>query len=62
MSSEGTSSDQSHIQHVLITAGVGSQTRSTADEGPREVLPAFRTGLISHPHDHRYRNARFIFK
>ncbi len=43
------------IQHEL-----GFQTRLTPDDGIREVLQAIRTGLISDPHDQRYRNAQFI--
>ncbi|PWB50309.1 MAG: NAD(P)-dependent oxidoreductase [Anaerolineales bacterium] len=43
------------IQHDL-----GFQTRLTPDDGIREVLHAVRTGLISNPHDSRYRNAQFI--
>jgi hypothetical protein len=35
-------------------------TRLTPDDGIREVLHAVRTGLISNPHDPRYRNAQFI--
>jgi len=35
-------------------------TRFTPDDGIREVLHAVRTGLISNPHDPRYRNAQFI--
>ena len=62
MSSEGTSSDRNHIQHVLITAGAGFQIQSSADDGIREALQTTRTGLISHPHDQRYRNARFIIQ
>lgn len=43
------------IQHEL-----GFQTQCTPDDGIREVLHAIRTGLISDPHDARYRNAQFI--
>ena len=39
---------------------LGFEPRFTAEDGVREVLHAIRTGLISYPQDHRYRNAQFI--
>jgi nucleoside-diphosphate-sugar epimerase len=43
-----------------IRRELGYETRYTAEDGVREVLHAIRTGLISNPQDHRYRNAQFI--
>jgi hypothetical protein len=43
-----------------IRRELGFETRFTAEDGVREVLHAIRTGLISNPQDHRYRNAQFI--
>ena len=43
-----------------IREGLGFETQYTAEDGVREVLHAIRTGLISNPQDHHYRNAQFI--
>jgi nucleoside-diphosphate-sugar epimerase len=43
-----------------IRRELGFTTRFTADDGIREVLHAVRSGLISNPHDYRFRNAQFI--
>jgi nucleoside-diphosphate-sugar epimerase len=48
------------VSFEKIRSGLGFATRYTADDGVREVLHAIRTGLISNPMDHRYRNAQFI--
>ena len=43
-----------------IRRELGFETHFTAEDGVREVLHAIRTGLISNPLDHHYRNAQFI--
>jgi nucleoside-diphosphate-sugar epimerase len=43
-----------------IQRQLGFETQFTAEHGVREVLYAIRSGLISYPQDHRYRNAQFI--
>ena len=43
-----------------IRTMLGFEAHFTAEDGIREVLHAIRTGLISNPLDHRYRNAQFI--
>jgi nucleoside-diphosphate-sugar epimerase len=48
------------VSFEKIQRELGFQTKLTADDGVREVLHAIRTGLISNPQDHRYRNAQFI--
>ena len=48
------------VSFEKIRSGLGFDTRYTAEDGVREVLHAIRTGLISNPQDHRYRNAQFI--
>ncbi len=48
------------VSYEKIQRELGFQTRCTADDGIREVLHAVRTGLVSNPHDQRYRNAQFI--
>jgi len=48
------------VSYEKIQRELGFQTRLTPDDGIREVLHAIRTGLISNPHDQRYRNAQFI--
>ncbi len=48
------------VSYQKIQRDLGFQTRLTPDDGIREVLHAIRTGLISNPHDQRYRNAQFI--
>jgi nucleoside-diphosphate-sugar epimerase len=48
------------VSFEKIQQELGFQTRCTPDDGIREVLHAIRTGLISDPHDPRYRNAQFI--
>jgi nucleoside-diphosphate-sugar epimerase len=48
------------VSYEKIQRELGFQTRCTPDDGIREVLHAIRTGLISNPHDQRYRNAQFI--
>lgn len=48
------------VSYEKIQRELGFQTRFTPDDGIREVLHAIRTGLISDPHDQRYRNAQFI--
>lgn len=48
------------VSYEKIQRELGFQTRCTADDGIREVLHAIRTGLVSNPHDQRYRNAQFI--
>ena len=48
------------VSYEKIQRELGFQTRLSPDDGIREVLHAIRTGLISDPHDQRYRNAQFI--
>jgi nucleoside-diphosphate-sugar epimerase len=48
------------VSYEKIQRELGFQTRFTPDDGIRDVLHAIRTGLISNPHDQRYRNAQFI--
>ena len=48
------------VSYEKIQRVLGFQTRCTADDGIREVLHAIRTGMVSNPHDQRYRNAQFI--
>jgi len=48
------------VSYEKIQRELGFQTRCTPDDGIREVLHAIRSGLISDPHDVRYRNAQFI--
>ncbi len=48
------------VSYEKVQRELGFQTRLTPDDGIREVLHAIRTGLISNPHDQRYRNAQFI--
>ncbi len=48
------------VSFKKIQQELGFHTRCTPDDGIREVLHAIRTGLISNPHDERYRNARWI--
>lgn len=48
------------VSYEKIQRDLGFQTRLTPDDGIREVLHAIRTGLVSNPHDQRYRNAQFI--
>jgi nucleoside-diphosphate-sugar epimerase len=48
------------VSYEKVQRNLGFQTRLTPDDGIREVLHAIRTGLISNPHDQRYRNAQFI--
>ncbi len=49
-----------YVSFKKIQQELGFRTRCTPDDGIREVLHAIRTGLISNPHDERYRNARWI--
>jgi len=48
------------VSYEKIQRELGFKTRCTPDDGIRDVLHAIRTGLISNPHDQRYRNAQFI--
>ena len=48
------------VSYQKIQQELGFQTQLTADDGVKEVLHAIRSGLISNPHDQRYRNAQFI--
>jgi nucleoside-diphosphate-sugar epimerase len=48
------------VSFEKIRTQLGFETRLTAEDGVREVLYAIRSGLISNPQDHRYRNAQFI--
>jgi len=48
------------VSFEKIQQELGFKTRLAADDGVREVLHAIRSGLISNPHDQRYRNAQFI--
>ena len=48
------------VSYEKVQRELGFQTRLTPDDGIREVLHAIRTGLISNPHDQRYRNAQFL--
>jgi nucleoside-diphosphate-sugar epimerase len=48
------------VSFEKIRSKLGYKTNFTAEDGVREVLHAIRTGLISNPLDHRYRNAQFI--
>jgi nucleoside-diphosphate-sugar epimerase len=48
------------VSYEKIQRELDFQTRLTPDDGIRDVLHAIRTGLISNPHDQRYRNAQFI--
>ncbi len=49
-----------HVSYEKIQRELGFQTRCTPEDGIREILHAIRSGLISDPHDQRYRNAQFI--
>ena len=48
------------VSFEKVRTQLGFTTRLTAEDGVREVLYAIRSGLISNPQDHRYRNAQFI--
>jgi nucleoside-diphosphate-sugar epimerase len=48
------------VSFEKIRTQLGFTTRYTAEDGVREVLFAIRSGLISNPQDHHYRNAQFI--
>jgi len=48
------------VSFEKIRKALGFTTELTAEDGVREVLHALRSGLISNPQDHRYRNAQFI--
>jgi nucleoside-diphosphate-sugar epimerase len=48
------------VSYEKIRKQLGFETGYTAEDGVREVLYAIRSGLISNPQDHRYRNAQFI--
>lgn len=48
------------VSFEKIRTQLGFTTQFTAEDGVREVLYAIRSGLISNPQDHRYRNAHFI--
>jgi nucleoside-diphosphate-sugar epimerase len=48
------------VSFEKIRTQLGFTTQFTAEDGVREVLYAIRSGLISNPQDHRYRNAQFI--
>lgn len=48
------------VSYEKIQGELGFTTRLTPEDGIREVHQALRTGLISNPHDQRYRNAQFI--
>jgi nucleoside-diphosphate-sugar epimerase len=48
------------VSYEKIQRDLGFETRLTPDDGIREVLHAIRSGLISNPHDQRYRNAQFL--
>ncbi len=48
------------VSYEKIQRELGFQTQCTPDDGIREMMHAIRTGLISNPHDQRYRNAQFI--
>ena len=48
------------VSYQKIQQELGFQTSLTADDGVKEVLHAIRSGIISNPHDQRYRNAQFI--
>jgi nucleoside-diphosphate-sugar epimerase len=48
------------VSYQKIKREIGFEAQLTAEDGIREVLHAIRSGLISNPHDPRYRNAQFI--
>lgn len=48
------------VSYQKIKREIGFEAQQTAEDGIREVLHAIRSGLISNPHDPRYRNAQFI--
>ena len=48
------------VSFEKIRTALGFEAQLTAEDGVREVLHALRSGLISNPQDHRYRNAQFI--
>ena len=48
------------VSFEKIRQELGYETRLTPEDGVREVLHAIRSGLISNPQDHHYRNAQFI--
>lgn len=48
------------VSFEKIRRELGFETQLTADDGIREVLHAIRSGLISDPQNHHYRNAQFI--
>jgi nucleoside-diphosphate-sugar epimerase len=48
------------VSYEKIHHQLGFTTRLTPEDGIREVHQALRTGLISNPHDQRYRNAQFL--
>jgi nucleoside-diphosphate-sugar epimerase len=48
------------VSFEKIRRELGFHATLTADDGVREVVYALRMGLISDPHNERYRNAQFI--
>lgn len=48
------------VSYEKIQRELDFETHCTPDDGIREVLNAIRMGLISDPHNVRYRNAQFI--
>jgi nucleoside-diphosphate-sugar epimerase len=48
------------VSYEKIQRELGFTTRLTPEDGIREVHQALRNGMISNPHDQRYRNAQFI--
>ena len=48
------------VSYEKIQSELGYSTQFTPEDGIREVHLALRSGVISNPHDQRYRNAQFI--
>jgi nucleoside-diphosphate-sugar epimerase len=48
------------VSFAKIKQVLGFKTTLNVDDGVRELLFALKTGIIQHPTDEKYRNARFI--
>jgi nucleoside-diphosphate-sugar epimerase len=48
------------VSFQKIQSELGFETEFTVEDGVREILYALRTGILSNPHDQKYRNAQFI--
>lgn len=48
------------VSFEKVRRDLSFETQFSVDDGVREVLHALREGIISNPHDPKYRNAQFI--